>query len=137
MIASLFTMFHSSCVIKVFRDVRKSIYDGLSTWYKKSRGGWVLEWPEQSVLSVCQTYWTKEVTEELKTRSSGLKTLYAKLLKQLKGLVGPVRGDLAFLNRLVPGDLIVIDVHNRDVVIHLSYLLLLTGTHLLLLKKSL
>jgi dynein heavy chain len=97
-------------------SVRKSISDGLGTYYKKIREEWVLEWPGQTVLSVCQTYWTKEVTEALKTGQSGLKILYAKLLKQLDGLVNLVRGDLAFLNRLILGDLIVIDVHNRDVV---------------------
>lgn len=98
------------------KSVKKSIFDGLSCYSKKERDQWVLDWPGQTVLSVCQTYWTKEVTEALKMGIIGLKALYQKILNQLQGLVDLVRGELGFLSRLIVGDLIVIDVHNRDVV---------------------
>ncbi|KAJ3214893.1 Dynein heavy chain 1, axonemal [Dinochytrium kinnereticum] len=98
------------------KSVKKVIMDGLSCYHLKQRTAWVLDWPGQAVLSVSQTYWTKEVTEALKTGQAGLKGLYARLLSQLQGLVALVRGDLQFLSRLILGDLIVIDVHSRDVV---------------------
>ncbi|KAJ3087451.1 Dynein heavy chain 1, axonemal [Quaeritorhiza haematococci] len=98
------------------KSVKKIIMEGLAHYPLKPRTEWVLDWPGQVVLSVSQTYWTKEVTEALKTGQAGLKALYQRLLAQLQGLVNLVRGDLPFLNRLVLGDLIVIDVHARDVV---------------------
>ncbi|TPX54258.1 hypothetical protein SeMB42_g00367 [Synchytrium endobioticum] len=98
------------------KSVKKVIMDGLSCYHLKQRTDWVLDWPGQVVLSVSQTYWTKEVSEALKDGTAGLKVLYTRLLNQLQGLVGLVRGELAYLQRLVLGDLIVIDVHARDVV---------------------
>ncbi|KAJ1566068.1 Dynein heavy chain 1, axonemal [Nowakowskiella sp. JEL0078] len=98
------------------KSIRKVIMDGLACYHLKQRTQWVLDWPGQVVLSVSQTYWTKEVHEALKTGQSGLKGLYQRQLLQLQGLVSLVRGELPFLSRLVLGDLIVIDVHSRDVV---------------------
>ncbi|KAI8820875.1 dynein heavy chain and region D6 of dynein motor-domain-containing protein [Fimicolochytrium jonesii] len=96
------------------KSVKRVIIDGLASYHTKSRTAWVLDWPGQSVIACSQTYWTKEVTEAIKTGT--VKALYQRLLTQLDGLVGLVRGELPFLNRLVLGDLIVIDVHSRDVV---------------------
>nr|KAJ3421411.1 Dynein heavy chain 1, axonemal [Polyrhizophydium stewartii] len=98
------------------QSVRKTIREAIAAYPNRQRTSWVLEWPGQAVLAGSQTYWTAEVTEALKTGVAGLKGLYVRLLAQLQGLVGLVRGELAFLNRLVLGDLIVIDVHSRDVV---------------------
>ncbi|KAI9209204.1 dynein heavy chain and region D6 of dynein motor-domain-containing protein, partial [Polychytrium aggregatum] len=98
------------------KSVKKVIMDGLASYHQKARTEWVLEWPGQCVLSASQTYWTKEVSDALKTGKAGLLDLLKVLLDQLQGLVNLVRGDLSFLNRLVLGDLIVIDVHARDVV---------------------
>ncbi|KAJ3125137.1 Dynein heavy chain 1, axonemal [Nowakowskiella sp. JEL0407] len=98
------------------KSVKKVIMDGLACYHQKARTQWVLDWPGQVVLSVSQTYWTKEVHEALKTGQNGLKLLYQKQLNQLQGLVSLVRGELPYLSRLILGDLIVIDVHSRDVV---------------------
>ncbi|XJO76015.1 hypothetical protein BDV3_006595 [Batrachochytrium dendrobatidis] len=98
------------------QSVKKVIRDAIGTYSTQTRASWVLNWPGQAVLAGSQTFWTTEVTEALKSGVSGLKALYAKLLSQLQGLVTLVRGELPFLNRLVLGDLIVIDVHSRDVV---------------------
>ncbi|KAJ3111551.1 Dynein heavy chain 1, axonemal [Phlyctochytrium bullatum] len=97
------------------KSVKKVIMDGLSCYHLKQRTAWVLDWPGQVVLAVSQTYWTKEVTEALKTGQAGLKALFSKLLAQLQGLVALVRGELPYLSRLILGDLIVLDVHSRDV----------------------
>ncbi|KAJ3275318.1 Dynein heavy chain 1, axonemal [Terramyces sp. JEL0728] len=95
-------------------SVRNVIREAILDYPSKERTDWVLKWPGQAVLSGSQTYWTAEVSEAL--RNGTLKALYTRLLAQLQGLVGLVRGELPFLNRLVLGDLIVIDVHSRDVV---------------------
>jgi dynein heavy chain len=98
------------------QSVRQVVYDAIVDYSTKSRNEWVLKWPGQAVLSGSQTYWTQEVTQALKGGPIRLKEYYQNLLNQLQGLVGLVRGELPFLNRLVLGDLIVIEVHNRDVV---------------------
>ena len=98
------------------KSVKKVIRDAIHDYSTKDRTGWVLRWPGQAILSGSQTFWTQEVTEALRTGPQALKDLYSTLLSQLQGLVGLVRGELAFLSRLVLGDLIVIDVHSRDVV---------------------
>jgi dynein heavy chain len=96
------------------KSVKKVILDSMAAYKSKPRTQWVLEWPGQAVISVCQTYWTQEVTEAIEKKT--IKELYQTLLLQLQGLVGLVRGELPFLSRLILGDLIVIEVHSRDVV---------------------
>jgi dynein heavy chain len=107
-------------LLKVEQSMRHSVREvvraAILDYPEKDRNKWVLSWPGQAILSGSQTYWTQEVTEALKEGPHKLKELYTKLLEQLNGLVNLVRGELPFLNRLVLGDLIVIDVHNRDVV---------------------
>ncbi|KAI8896128.1 dynein heavy chain and region D6 of dynein motor-domain-containing protein [Globomyces pollinis-pini] len=98
------------------QSVRQVIREAILDYPSKERTDWVLNWPGQAVLSASQTYWTTEVTEALRDSPGGLKALYVRLLAQLQGLVQLVRGELPFLSRLVLGDLIVIDVHSRDVV---------------------
>jgi dynein heavy chain, axonemal len=96
------------------KSVKRVIELAIKAYPTRMRTNWVLEWPGQAVLSGSQTFWTQEVTEALGNGS--IKTLMVRLLAQLQGLVGLVRGELPFLNRLVLGDLIVVEVHSRDVV---------------------
>jgi dynein heavy chain len=107
-------------LMKVEQNMRSSVHNVIKNamvdYMENDRNKWVLGWPGQAVLSGSQIYWTKDVTEALKQGGNKMKDLYTKLLAQLQGLVTLVRGELPYLNRLVLGDLIVIDVHNRDVV---------------------
>jgi dynein heavy chain len=96
------------------KSVRRKIQNAIASYQSLPRAKWVLSHPGQAVLGGSQAFWTKEVSEALK--SSSLKVLLSKLLSQLQDLVTLVRGDLQFLNRLILGDLIVLDVHNRDLV---------------------
>lgn len=96
------------------KSLRRVIQLAIEDYPTKPRTQWVLDWPGQAVLAASQTFWTQQVTEAF--RSGRVKQLCQVLLAQLDGLVGLVRGDLAFLARLVLGDLIVVDVHSRDVV---------------------
>ncbi|KAJ3337633.1 hypothetical protein HDU93_000776 [Gonapodya sp. JEL0774] len=97
------------------KSVHKVLLDGLHTYLQKPRTQWVLDWPGQVVLAVSHIFFTQEVAEAFKTGHSGLKVLFENLLFQLQGLVNLVRGELPFIQRLVLGDLIVMDVHARDV----------------------
>lgn len=90
--------------------LRKAIIDYL----KSPRKEWVQKWPGQVVIAGSQVYWTQECIEAI--RGGSLKKLHSNLKLQLEGLVELVRTDLPFITRLILGDLIVIDVHARDVV---------------------
>ena len=93
--------------------LRKAIVDYLKTPRKE----WVQKWPGQVTLAGSQVYWTKEVSEAIAQKGgNGLKQLHKHLVQQLEGLVQLVRTDLPYIARLILGDLIVIDVHARDVV---------------------
>jgi dynein heavy chain len=107
--------------IQMRKSVKRVIELAIKAYPSNPRTNWVLDWPGlkslilgQAVLSVAQMYWTSEVQEALNNKT--MKTLMVRLLAQLQGLVGLVRGNLEFLNRLVLSDLIVVEVHSRDVV---------------------
>ena len=97
-------------------SVKKVIKDSLEEYTTMSREQWVLRWPGQAVLTASQTHWTSEVTAALAQGPEAVRLYYGKQLQQLEGLVRLVRGDLPPVARLILGDLIVIDVHARDIV---------------------
>ena len=76
---------------------------------------WVLKWPGQVVIAVCQTYWTEEVSEAV--NNNCLPDLYKVLLSQLDDLRELVRKDLSKIGRMTMSALIVVEVHARDVVV--------------------
>jgi dynein heavy chain len=108
--------------IQMRKSVKRIIELAIKAYPSKNRTSWVLDWPGlksllilgQAVLSVAQMYWTTEVQEAISLNN--MKTLMVHLLAQLQGLVGLVRGNLPFLSRLVLSDLVVVEVHSRDVV---------------------
>lgn len=78
---------------------------------------WVVNWPGQVIIAVSSLIWTKGVEDAL--QGGGLKglTKFDKTMNQLMDtLVTLVRGDLSSLARATLGALVVIEVHNRDVV---------------------
>jgi dynein heavy chain len=90
------------------------LQESLVAYLKMSRIEWVQKWSGQTVLTGSQVYWTQEVTEAI--TKGALKELEKTLNNQLLDLVALVRQDLPRLLRLVLADLIVIDVHAKDVV---------------------
>ncbi|KAI8999183.1 dynein heavy chain and region D6 of dynein motor-domain-containing protein [Gaertneriomyces semiglobifer] len=101
---------------QMYKSVKKVIMESLANYHTKPRNEWVTLWPGQAVIAGSLIHWTRDVTEAINAGPVALKTLYSRLLQQLEGLVALVRGELPSLARLVLGDLIVIDVHSRDVV---------------------
>jgi dynein heavy chain len=98
-------------------SVRESIRSALVDYLKMPRAEWVLKWPGQVVIGVGQTFWTQQVTEAIQdSASNGLQKLHATLNSQLQELVALIRTDISPVARLVLEQLIVIEVHARDVV---------------------
>ncbi|KAH8863214.1 Dynein heavy chain 1, axonemal [Schistosoma japonicum] len=95
-------------------SMRTIIGKSILAYANTPRTEWVLQWPGQVVIAVCQTYWTSEVTEAI--YANKMDELYPNLLKQLDGLRELVRGNLSKIGRMTLSALIVIEVHARDVV---------------------
>ncbi|KAG2490029.1 hypothetical protein HYH03_011494 [Edaphochlamys debaryana] len=98
------------------RTLHKIAGDSLEAYAKTERSRWILDWPGQIVLNCSQVYWTREVTEAIRTGGSkGLAAYAEKCTLELNKIVNLVRGQLASLERATCGALVVIDVHARDV----------------------
>ncbi|GLI65190.1 hypothetical protein VaNZ11_008652 [Volvox africanus] len=99
------------------RTLHKIAGDSLEAYARTERSRWILEWPGQIVLNCSQVYWTREVTEAIRTGGSrGLASYAERCTLELNKIVNLVRGQLASLERATCGALVVIDVHARDVV---------------------
>ncbi|CAM4521786.1 dynein axonemal heavy chain 3 [Lepidochelys kempii] len=95
-------------------SIRQVIQDGIGGYVQVPRNKWVLQWPGQVVICVSSIYWTKEVSEAM--RSGTLLEFLEKSNQQIGEIVQLVRGKLSTGARLTLGALTVIDVHARDVV---------------------
>ncbi|KAK2170975.1 hypothetical protein NP493_1117g00049 [Ridgeia piscesae] len=95
-------------------SLRLILLEAIADYSKKKRTEWVLVWPGQVVIAVCQLFWTKEVTQALE--DDELPSRFKILLQQLDDLRELVRGSLSKIARQVLSALIVIEVHARDVV---------------------
>ena len=83
------------------------------------RSAWVCRWPGQAVLAASHIFWTAAVESAFSAGAAGVKALYGALLRQLSELSAMVRGErgaLSPLARLTLSALIVMDIHQRDVV---------------------
>ncbi|XP_005102124.3 dynein heavy chain 1, axonemal [Aplysia californica] len=100
---------------RVMREtVRQVIAMALPDYLEIQRTQWVLKWPGQVVIAVCQTYWSAEVAQALGKKN--LSEHFQVMLEQLEGLRGLVREDISRIGRMTLSALIVIEVHARDVV---------------------
>jgi len=97
-------------------SIREEIIKGLETYPTIERSQWVQEHPGQVVIAVSQTFFTTEVTEAITNGFDHMKGYLEKQLNQLQSLVALVRGELPYITRSIIGDLIVIDVHARDIM---------------------
>jgi len=97
-------------------SIKEEIIKGLESYPAVERSQWVQEHPGQVVISVSQTFFTSEVTEAITNGYDSMKNYFNKQLDQLQSLVALVRGELPYITRSIIGDLIVIDVHARDIM---------------------
>eukprot|EP01107_Rhizomastix_libera_P011726 TRINITY_DN2935_c0_g1_i3.p1 TRINITY_DN2935_c0_g1~~TRINITY_DN2935_c0_g1_i3.p1 ORF type:complete len:3350 (-),score=861.62 TRINITY_DN2935_c0_g1_i3:62-10111(-) len=101
--------------ISLHHSIRESIVD----YTKIPRTQWVQKWPGQCVLAGSHIFWTTNVENALRMGKEGVAAVHKSLLSQLSDLSQMVRGelgDLSSLSRMTLGALIVMDIHQRDVV---------------------
>mmetsp|Transcript_44767 Transcript_44767/g.87731 ORF Transcript_44767/g.87731 Transcript_44767/m.87731 type:complete len:3997 (-) Transcript_44767:184-12174(-) len=85
------------------------------------RTEWLFKWPVQPVLCIDMIMWTKNAHEALENIENGsnpnaMKDFMVFSRKQINGMVEVVRGNLSKIQRMLMSSLIILDVHNRDVV---------------------
>ncbi|XP_075164298.1 dynein heavy chain 3, axonemal [Haematobia irritans] len=98
-------------------SVKEQLKFAWDDYYLVERIQWVVSWPGQVVQSISCMAWTYEVEEAIET--STLPCYMEKLNKQIGDLVNLVRTDLSTGTRLTIEALIVLDVHDRDIVKYL------------------
>jgi dynein heavy chain len=114
--------------LKEFEGVMKeTVLDQVSkairAYSQVPRIDWVLDWPGQVVLAVNNIFWTQAVAQALAGGRTGmqppaqaLRALLHRLNAELQQVVVKVRGSLTENARTTLGALLVLDIHNRDVV---------------------
>ena len=103
------------------KSIKSILSEAIIDYVKKPRTKWVRDWPGQIVIAASQTHWTQQVEDAFRNKSDGgMASLAAKLSNQLQDLVALVREDLPKILRSILSDLIIIDVHARDVVQNLA-----------------
>ena len=99
------------------KSVFFSISRGMMSYTLSTREAWICQSSGQVALAVSNLYWTHDSEAAIKSECKGaLNELELKATDQLAKLVQCVRGDLTPLQRKTCSALIVIDVHNRDVL---------------------
>ncbi|OHT05113.1 Dynein heavy chain family protein [Tritrichomonas foetus] len=100
--------------------IRDQIRESLPAYQKKKKEDWLASFPAQVVLIVNQIIWTQQVTNVLhgqKLRS--LKVLQTKFIEGLEGLTSMIRKPLSPAIRQVVSCLLILEVHNRDIIVGL------------------
>jgi dynein heavy chain, axonemal len=87
---------------------------------KAVRTDFVQNWCGMIVLAADCLFWTKDVEDSMAAKGhAGLKDVLSKMQTELSDIVALVRGDLGRQARLIIGAMVVLDVHNKDVVVML------------------
>lgn len=106
------------CMLK---STRECILKALNDYPKRERRDWVSLHKGQAVLCAGMTFWTKGAEEKLlNSGRRGLQEYSNDCIKILNDVVTLVRGDISELVRCTLKALIVLDVHNRDVITELA-----------------
>eukprot|EP00727_Mastigamoeba_balamuthi_P012891 m51a1_g8224 putative dynein heavy chain axonemal (4742) ;mRNA; r:111319-133683 len=114
------TVFVENWLLEVEFQMRQSIravlIDALKDFVPEKRMDWIRKWPGQVVLAGNSLFWTRGVTEAIRKGMDALKVYHDQLLEGLKDLTKMVQMELTTLEKLTLGALIVMDIHQRDVV---------------------
>jgi dynein heavy chain len=95
-------------------SIKTVLKRALVDYLKVPRKEWVQKWCGQVVIAISQMYWTIDVSEALSKNT--INNLPKAMHSQLNSIIELVQGELPPISRMILGDLIVIDVHARDVV---------------------
>jgi dynein heavy chain len=108
-------------LLEVERRMIQSIRDVCERAYKeydaKNRRQWVMNRCGMAVLNMDMTFWTFETERSLVEHGNAGVGQYAKVCStQLNEIVRLVRTEISMLDRCTLEAMIVLDVHNRDVL---------------------
>ncbi|CAD2215824.1 Dynein heavy chain, N-terminal region 2/Hydrolytic ATP binding site of dynein motor region/AAA domain (dynein-related subfamily), putative [Angomonas deanei] len=90
----------------------------IEAYPQKKRAEWFFDHPAQCIQAVDMIVWTGEV--EAAIASTSLSEYHSQYQKQILQMVDLVKGSLSKLERSLVCTLIVLDVHNRDIVATLN-----------------
>jgi dynein heavy chain len=101
----------------MIKSVKEVCENAIQDYTKRPREKWIITWQGQAVLCGSMIYWTEESETAMnKSGVQGLIQYYDVLISQLNDTVGVVRTEIDKLQRCTLEALIVLDVHNRDVI---------------------
>lgn len=102
-------------------DVEKEMIDCLKYLLEKclfddvsNLKAWVLRWPSQLIHASLMALWTSGAENSL--RSGTVKKFLSVQEERLGSLVSIVRGNLTNLDRMTFSTMVVLDVHNKDII---------------------
>ncbi|KAK8888171.1 hypothetical protein M9Y10_039235 [Tritrichomonas musculus] len=98
--------------------LQKIIENCVSLYPSKPRTEWVFEWPAQVLIAVFQVMWTAETEQAIKNGT--LENYHATVHQQLLDLAKLTTLDLTSIQRTAVSSLIVMEMHNRDIVFKLK-----------------
>ncbi|CCW64140.1 unnamed protein product [Phytomonas sp. EM1] len=100
------------CIMKI--SIHMHMQKTLEAYYRSSRKAWFFNYPAQCIQAVDMIVWTGEVEEAIATGT--LSTYHTHYQDQILCMVQLVKEPLSKLERSLLCTLIVLDVHNRDIV---------------------
>ena len=103
-------------MIESIRDVTTKSFQ---EYPKMKRKDWVKNRCGMAVLCISMTYWTYNSEAAIEGGSESLNKYCLKLNTDLEDIVETVRTDIPALDRYTIEALIVLDVHNRDMILQL------------------
>ncbi|KAH0806962.1 dynein heavy chain 10, axonemal-like [Histomonas meleagridis] len=111
-------------MLNVEHEMQKTLYqimkEAVISYVKMPRTEWIQQYIGMVVLMVSQIWWTYEVEESFRQVRSGnklaMKEMRTKMINQINDIVKLIRSNLDKLTRKKINTLIIIDVHERDLV---------------------
>ena len=97
-------------------EVRRSVEKAHADYPEMSREDFVQNRPGMAVLNIDMTEWTRDAEVAIQEGKDGLPKYYKRLDVELLKIVNLVKKNITPLNRCTLEALIVLDVHNKDVV---------------------
>eukprot|EP01041_Mallomonas_annulata_P000989 gene989-1935_t len=108
--------------IMMRKSVAYAIDFAMKDYLESDRLDWLKRWQGQVIICINQVRWCFEVEQRLidVQNKDGVRMYYEFLCAELLRTVELVRGDIPKQLRIAIGSLVVMDVHNRDVVCELA-----------------
>ena len=96
--------------------LRTKLVDCLDDYKVTERVEWLLKWPAQLIHTANLVIWTSRVTYAIAEGPLAMMRLWESEYDKLNDVVELVRKDLDSRSRITLGTLVVLDVHNKDVI---------------------